>query len=189
MIELPDYARVVRVLGRGEHPYLELLPRVAESPAMRRIETPGTPLEPLLNGARVRLVPGDGFVWVDDELPAIILNDHYYRTGRPLDLYLDLVHELVHLRQLAEGHDLWDDRHLYENRPTEIEAYAIAIEEGRRLGMTEADIHHHLSNPWMSPAAVERLRRHIDKYLAKHPIGHGDAESTEENVSPTFSAG
>jgi len=187
-MELPAYAHVVCSLGRGEHPYLDLLPRAAESPAMRRVESPVMPLGRLLAGARVRLIPGDGFIWVDDALPAIILNERYYRTGRPLDLYLDLVHELVHLRQLAEGQDLWDDRHLYENRPTEIEAYAVAVEEGRRLGMSEADIHHHLSNPWMSPAAVERLHRSIDQFLLDHPSESKVDRLPEATASSVYSA-
>jgi len=167
MIELPDYALVVRTLSRGEHQYLSFLPRVAESPAAHRIGTRRTPLCTLLEGARVRLVAGSGYTWVDVEAPAIVLVDRYYRSGQPLDLYLDLIHELTHLRQLAEGMSLWDERHRYENRPTEIEAYAVAVEEGLRLGMTESEIRDHLSNPWMARSAVLRLRRNIDRFLAR----------------------
>jgi hypothetical protein len=166
MVMLPEYARVTRTLARGEHPYLALLPHVVESPATRRIESPATPLTGLLRSARVRIEPGDGYVWVDDEAPAIVLIENYYRAGNLLDLYLDLIHELAHLRQLAEGHDLWDESRRYVDRPTEIEGYAIAIEEGRRLGMTEADITRHLSNPWMTPADVIRLRENVETFLA-----------------------
>ncbi len=166
MTELPDYAKVMRSLPRGEHPYLALLPRVWESPAARRIESPTTPLARLLNKARVRIEPGDGYVWVDDEAPAIVLKEHYYESGHPRDLYLDLLHELTHLRQLAEGHDLWDERLPYVDRPTEIEGYAVAIEEGCRLGMTEADILRHLSNPWMTSADVLRMRNNVERFLS-----------------------
>ncbi len=166
MIELPEYARVTRSLPRGEHPYLVLLPRVQESPAARRIDSPTMPLQRLLEAARVRIEPGDGFVWVDDEAPAIVLIEHYYRSGHPCDLYLDLLHELTHLRQLAEGYNLWDERLPYVDRPTEIEGYAVAIEEGSRLGLTEAEILHHLSNPWMTQADVLLLRSNIERFLA-----------------------
>jgi hypothetical protein len=166
MIVLPEYARVTRTLTRGEHPYLALLPRVRESPAARRICSPAIPMARLLKSARVRIEPGDGFIWVDDDAPAIVLVEHYYRLGNALDLYLDLMHELAHLRQLAEGHNLWDESRRYVDRPTEIEGYAIAVEEGRRLGMTEADINRHLSNPWMTPADVSRLRENVENFLA-----------------------
>ncbi len=166
MIELPEYARVVRTLSRGEHAYLALLPRLAESPAARRIESPTVPLVCLLDSARVRIRSGEGFVWVDDEAPAIVLMEDYYRRGNPLDLYLDLIHELTHLRQLAEGKNLWDRSLHYVDRPTEIEGYAIAIEEGRRLGMADTEVVRHLSNPWLSPADVLRLRDNVERFLA-----------------------
>ena len=166
-MELPDYARIIRSLPRGEHPYLALLPRISESPAVRRIESPVMPLARLLETARVRIKPGEGFVWIDHEARSVILIEQYYRSGHPRDLYLDLLHELTHLRQLADGQDLWDKRHSYVDRPTEIEGYAIAIEEGCRLGMTEEEILHHLSNPWMTDAEVRRLRRNVDLFLAE----------------------
>jgi hypothetical protein len=166
MIELPEYACVVRTLSRGEHPFTALLPLVEKCPAARRIESPTTPLRRLLDTARVRIEPGKGYVWVDDEFPAIILVERYYRQGSPLDLYLDLIHELTHLRQLAEWQDVWDERFPYVDRPTEIEGYAVAIEEGLRLGMTEAEIFHHLSNPWMTTAEVRRLRQNVELLLA-----------------------
>ncbi len=166
MIELPDFALVARVLARGEHPFLALLPQIARSPAARRIESRATPLHSLLKTARVRIQAGKGYVWVDDEAPAIILIEGYYRLADPLDLYLDLIHELTHLRQLAEGQDIWDEHFRYVDRPTEIEGYAIAVEEGLRLGMTEAEVIEHLSNPWMTRADVRRLRKNIEHFLA-----------------------
>jgi hypothetical protein len=165
MIKLPAYAQVVRGLPRGEHPYRSLLPGVADSPAACRIGTATTSLISLVAIARVRITPGEGYVWVDDKVPAIVLVENYYRRGNALDLYLDLLHELTHLRQLAEGHDLWDERFPYPQRPTEIEGYAVAIEEGLRLGMTEARVLRHLSNPWMTRADVLQLRQNVEQFL------------------------
>jgi hypothetical protein len=166
MIELPEYARVVRTLDRGMHPYRMLLPHLEESPVARRIESPATPLGPLLDSARVRIKPGEGYVYVDVKVPAIVLFEDYYRQGNSIDLYLDLAHELTHLRQLKEGKNLWDHSLHYVDRPTEIEGYAVAVEEGLRLGMTEAEIIRHLSNPWLNDAEVARLRKNIERFLA-----------------------
>lgn len=165
MIRLPKYARILRQLPCGEHPFLALLPFVAESPAVHLIESPTMPIVRLLETARVRIERRNGYIWVDDDSPAIVLTERYYRQGSPLDLYLDLLHELTHLRQLAEGRGLWDESLHYVDRPTEIEGYAIAIQEGRRLGMTDADIVRHLSNPWMTPADVTRLRANVERFL------------------------
>jgi hypothetical protein len=163
-IDLPEYARVVRELPPGEHEYVALLPLIRMSPAARRIAFPAVSLDHLLGGARVRIEPGHGYIWVDVEAPAIVLVEHYYRRGNPRDLYLDMIHELVHLRQLTEGHNLWDDRYPYVDRPTEIEGYAVAIEEGLRLGMSEAEILEHLSNPWMTSEEVTTLRRNVELF-------------------------
>jgi hypothetical protein len=166
IIELPEYARVVRTLDRGDHPYRSLLPRLEESPAARRIASPATPLGPLMDNARVRIRQGEGYCFVDVKVPAIVLFEDYYRQANALDLYLDLAHELTHLRQLAEGQNLWDHSLHYVDRQTEIEGYAVAVEEGLRLGMTEAQIVQHLSNPWLNTHEVARLRKNIELFLA-----------------------
>ena len=165
-IELPEYAHVVRNLPCGIHPYRRLLPRLEESPVARRIESPATKLALLMDDARVLIKSGEGYCYVDVKIPAIVLFLEYYEHANPLDLYLDLAHELTHLRQLAEGQNLWDHSLHYVDRPTEIEGYAVAVEEGLRLGMTEAQILQHLSNPWLNESEVARLRHNIERVLS-----------------------
>ena len=168
IIELPEYARVVRSLKCGRHSYRSLLPRFSESPATRRVATLAMPIETLLDSAFVEITEGEGFCFVNvenPENPFIVLFESYYRQGNPLDLYIDLAHELTHLRQHAEGKELWDHELHYVDRPTEIEGYAVAVEEGVRLGMTEDDVIRHLSNPWLSPAEIDRLRGNIENFL------------------------
>jgi hypothetical protein len=165
-IELPEYAQVVRTLDCGMHPYRDLLPRLEESPVARRIESPVTPLRPLLDEAQVWIKTGEGYCYVDIKVPAIVLFLEYYQKANPLDLYLDMAHELTHLRQHAEGKNIWDHSLHYVDRPTEIEGYAVAVEEGLRLGMTEAHIMQHLSNPWLNESEVVRLRKNVERFLA-----------------------
>jgi hypothetical protein len=167
-IELPEYAQVIRNLDCGVHPYRRLLPRLEESPVACRIASATTPLAPLMDGARVRIKTGEGYCLVDVKAPAIILFLDYYRRASPLDLYLDMAHELTHLRQLAEGKDLWDHSLHYVDRPTEIEGYAVAVQEGLRLGMTEDQIMQHLSNPWLNESEVARLRKNVERFLAEN---------------------
>ncbi len=169
-IELPEYAHVVRGLPGGDHPYRRLLPRIEESPVARRIESPKTPFSALLESARVRIRKREGYCYVDVAIPAIVLSDSYYRSANPVDLYLDMAHELTHLRQFTEGENIWDHSIHYVDRPTEIEGYAVAVEEGRRLGMTEDEILRHLSNPWLNDSEVARLLQNIDNFLAEHRI-------------------
>jgi hypothetical protein len=170
-IELPEYARVVRKLPNGDHPYRSLLPKIEESPVRRRIETQRTPFVQLVDGAVVRIKKRErGYCYVDVAVPAVTITEQYYRNGSDLDLYLDLSHELTHLRQHLEGENIWDHDTPYVDRATEIEGYAVAIEEGRRLGMTAVDVINHLSNPWMSGEEVDRLLNNIENFLRDHPL-------------------
>ncbi|MBZ5637949.1 MAG: hypothetical protein LAO51_04235 [Acidobacteriia bacterium] len=162
---LPAYARIDRSLSAGDHPYLRILPEVAASPALERIAPSGAARTRLLERARVEIRDVQGYAFVDDEVPCIVVAECYFREGTHLDLYLDLLHEITHLRQLEEGFDLWDERFAYVDRPTEIEAYAVAIEEGRRLGMNDAEVMTHVSNPWMTPMEVARLLGHVGAFL------------------------
>jgi hypothetical protein len=169
MIELPEYAIVNRSLDCGLHPYRLLLSRFEESPTVRSIETSSIPIGPLMDDARVKIKKGEGFLYVDVKIPAIMLIEDYYHRANPLDLYLDLAHELTHVRQMVEGKNIWDHSLDYVDRPTEIEGYAVAVEEGIRLGMTEEQVIQHLSNPWLDDSEVERLRRNIDRFLNQAP--------------------
>jgi hypothetical protein len=114
----------------------------------------------------VKIKKGEGYLYVDVKIPAITLIEDYYHRANPLDLYLDLAHELTHLRQLAEGRNIWDHSLHYVDRPTEIEGFAVAVEEGLRLGMTEEEVIQHLSNPWLDDDEIDRLRKNIDRFLA-----------------------
>lgn len=170
-IDLPEYAVVTRNLPCGDHAYRKLLPRIDESPVRWRIETSKTPFGPLVDHAVVRIKKRErGYCYVDVLVPAVTVTEQYYRNGNDLDLYLDLAHELTHLRQHLEGENIWDHDTPYVDRLTEIEGYAVAIEEGRRLGMTDTEIMHHLSNPWMSKKEVARLLDNIEKFLSDHPL-------------------
>lgn len=162
---LPAFARLDRSLVPGDHPFLALLPGAAASPALARIAARPTAQARLLDRALVQIRGDRGYAFVDMERPCIVLSEAYFRDGAELDIYLDLLHELTHLRQLEEGLDLWDERFAYVDRPTEVEGYAVAIEEGRRLGMTDQEVVDHLSNPWMTAAEVKRLLRNVDAFL------------------------
>lgn len=165
-IALPPFAALNRTLGAGLHPYLDVFPRAAESPGVARIEPDPVRRDRLLREATVAIARGAGYAYVDVEVPCIVLGEEYYRTGKELDLYLDMLHELTHIRQHHEGKDLWDERYAYVDRPTEIEGYAVAVEEGRRLGMNDEEVVEHLSNPWMTAEDVRRLVQHVQDFLA-----------------------
>ena len=78
-----------------------------------------------------------------------------------------LIHELVHVRQFREGRQLFDRRYGYTDRPTEIEAYRYAVEEAKRIGMTDEEILRYLKTEWMSEENHRKLAETLNVKTSK----------------------
>ena len=98
-----------------------------------------------------------GYMGVNDSNGHMLVNSNYLNNGDRTDIYLDVIHELVHVKQYMEGRELFDSRYDYVERPTEIEAYRHAVEEARRLGWNDAKICRYLKTEWMSNNDLKRL--------------------------------
>jgi hypothetical protein len=79
-----------------------------------------------------------------------------------VDIYLDIIHELCHVRQLQEGKELFDPRYSYVERPTEIEAYSYTVQEARRLGLSDERICEYLKTDWMSDEDLKVLAKAVN---------------------------
>jgi len=112
-----------------------------------------------LDKLTVEVFPKDGFMGVSDEDGHIFASQYYLNDGDEWCVYLDVIHELVHVRQFKEGKNLFDPQFAYVDRPTEIEAYSVGVEEARRIGLTEVDIFEYLKVPWISDKEHQRLAK------------------------------
>jgi hypothetical protein len=74
-------------------------------------------------------------------------------------LYLDIIHELVHVKQYRQGRDLFDSKFSYVDRPTELEAYKITLDEARKIGMTEEEIEDYLYVEWITKKEHKKLAK------------------------------
>lgn len=113
----------------------------------------------------VEVFPREGFMGVSDQDGHIIASQLYLNQGEEWSVYLDIVHELVHVRQFIQGKELFDRKYEYVDRPTEIEAYRIGTEEARRIGLTDSEIFHYLEVPWISEEEHSRLAKACDLRL------------------------
>jgi hypothetical protein len=96
------------------------------------------------------------------------LSDSPFRT-----VYLDLVHELCHVKQFRAGKRLFYPKLSYVDAPSEIEAYRLTIEEGQRIGMTNRQLVDYLKVEWITPAEHRRLARHCGlKWAAPRRKAH-----------------
>jgi hypothetical protein len=111
----------------------------------------------VLGSTKVHLIEKDGYLRVDNDTGDILICAPYLRTADERHFYLDLIHELVHVRQHQDGKELYDRKYSYVDRPTEIEAYTVAVSEARRIGMNEGEIAEYLKVEWVSDEDFKRM--------------------------------
>jgi hypothetical protein len=117
----------------------------------------GAETDRVLSGLSVEIEDGRGYMRINAEKGTVMVNAKYLKDGEELHLYLDVVHELVHIRQHMEGKELWDRRYAYVDRPTEVEAYRAVLQEARRLGLPEDEIVEYLKVDWVSAEDFARF--------------------------------
>lgn len=112
----------------------------------------------VLSNLRVEFVSSRrAYMGVSDADGHLIVGAHYLKNGDITEIYLDVIHELVHLKQFMDGKELFESRYNYVDRPTEIEAYRVAVEEARRLGLSDRQISTYLRTEWMTDEEFKRL--------------------------------
>ena len=116
----------------------------------------------VLSSLKVEFMGFGGYMGVNDVTGNLMVNPRYLNSGDKVDIYLDVIHELCHVKQFMEGKELFDNRYDYVDRPTEIEAYRYTVQEARRLGLTEKRICQYLRTEWMSEDDFKRLTKAVN---------------------------
>lgn len=130
----------------------------------------GEKTEEVIRNLRVEFTWIRSYMWVDGSDGHLVVSSHYLNKGDKIDVYLDLIHELVHIRQFMEGKQLYDSNYGYSERPTEVEAYRYAVEEARNLGLSDKRICEYLKAEWMTDEDLRRLSRILDvRCFAQNP--------------------
>jgi len=122
----------------------------------------GDKTEEVLHNLTVEFGGRRGYMGVSDEDGHLMISSYYINTGDIVDIYLDIIHELVHVRQFIEGKQLFDNNFRYVERPTEVEAYRHAVEEARRLGLSDERICNYLKTEWMTDEEFKRLAETVN---------------------------
>jgi hypothetical protein len=159
-VPLPN-VQIPREVPTSRHPFLDYFKGFDKVAAVR--ETFGDQTDKILGNLRVEFFGSKfGYMGVSDEDGHILASADYLKNGKWRDIYLDVVHELVHVRQFMEGKELFDETFEYADRPTELEAYRHTVKEARRIGMTDEEIFEYLKVTWLSEPEVKRLAKNVD---------------------------
>ena len=156
---VPLASRLLRPAGT-KYPFTDYFKDFEKVEAVRQIF--GDQTEAILRNLRVVFTRLPGYMWIDAEDGSLVVSSRYLNSGSRTDIYLDLIHELVHVRQFMEGKQLFDAEFDYADRPTEIEAYQHAVDEARRLGLNDEQICEYLKTEWMSHEELRKLARTLN---------------------------
>jgi hypothetical protein len=147
-------------LSVSTHRFTDYFKGMEKVQAVREIFGKGT--DEVLSNLKIDLTWIGGYMWVNSADSHLMISSDYLNHGDRVDIYLDLIHELVHVKQLMEGKELFDFHYSYTARPTELEAYGAAVREARRLGLSDERICNYLKTEWMSDADLRRLARSLN---------------------------
>ncbi len=89
------------------------------------------------------------------------VNPKYLASGDFTDLYLDVIHELVHVRQVLNGKNC-NHALPYVERPLEIEAYKTAVDEARAIGWDERRILRYVDSDLINEAELKKLAESLE---------------------------
>ncbi len=151
--------RILRA-GASTHMFMDCFKDFDKVAAVRGIF--GDKTTEVLSNLKVDFTLFSGYMYVDSSNGHLVVNSRYLKTGDKIDVYLDLIHELCHVKQFLEERDLFDPRYSYVERPTEIEAYRYAVQEARRLGLSDKRICEYLKTEWISDSDLKFLAKAVN---------------------------
>ena len=117
-------------------------------------------LSKILDVIDIKIVEQDCYMYVDTD-GTIVVGSKHLKSSDEVTLHLDIIHELVHIKQLMDGRDLYDKDYSYVDRETEIEAYKITVEEAIKLGMSKEEILEYLKVEWISREELIKLAKKL----------------------------
>ena len=153
--------KINRNISPGDYSLAEIFDGLKEVAILTRVFKTKEELDDVLVKTKVIVEESDHYMYVKNDDASIVIGFRHLQNSDSKILYLDIVHELVHVMQQRQGLDLYNKSYAYVDRPTEIEAYEIAVLEAKNLGMNDEEILDYLLVEWITPEEHKRLATHV----------------------------
>lgn len=153
--------RIDRGRGPGQYLLEDLFADIRAYPILNVIFGDAEQVGRVVAQTRVYVIEHPHEMFVDNADGSITIGLAHLQQASDEYLYLDIIHELCHVKQHMEGLDLYDRSKSYVDRETEIEAYRITVQEARRIGLTDEAIACYLHVSWITPVEHERLAGYL----------------------------
>jgi hypothetical protein len=163
----------------GRHPLLEVFRGLEDTVPFRKYPGDDAGILRAARETQAEVTPGPGYMYVapprtppeilaagfrmiETKDDVIVVGQSHFRNSPRMDVYLDIIHEFLHILQRRQGRIIWPRASLsYVDRPTEIEAYFFSVAEARRLGVPDSYLRRYLRVPWATQSENLRLLRNV----------------------------
>ena len=153
--------KINRDIKPGTYSLDEIFDGLKHLPVLMEVFKTKNELDDVFSKTNVIVEEKDHYMFVKNDDGTIVIGYDHLKNSDSKILYLDIVHELVHVKQQRSGLDLYDKLYSYVDRPTEIEAYEVAVKEAKQLGMSDEEIVNYLFVEWITPQEHKRLASHV----------------------------
>jgi|SRR5579885_590787 Fe-S cluster assembly scaffold protein SufB len=151
----------------GIYSLSEIFPGLKQEEVILQIFETKANVDDVFEKTRVIIDENSKYMHVDNNDASIVIGKSHLQESEKIILYLDIVHELVHVKQQHDGLDLYNKAYSYVDRPTEIEAYEVAVQEAKKLGMQDKEIFDYLSVDWITDEEHQRLASRVGVFSKK----------------------
>jgi len=168
------------------HPFTEYFKGFEKVAAVRRVF--GDETEAVLARLKIGFISNRRmYMGIRDDDGNIAVGTYHLRHSTDRVLYLDIVHELFHIKQWMRDKEWFTKEHekfmgdfsLYYSSPLEVPAYKHTVREAERLGMTRKEIAEYLK---MMPVPQRIWNRFIKEMEINPAAGKGGAGSKTQRL-------
>jgi hypothetical protein len=162
--------RINRKLEPGQHRLEDVFPDIRTYGVLWSIFDDDEEIDGIMARTKVFIIDSPYEMYVDNDDGSITIGLTHLQRSSEEFLYLDIIHELCHVKQHLQGRNLYDKKKSYVDRETEIEAYRITVREARRIGLDDQTLSNYLHVPWITPEEHQRLARSMGVSIKElHP--------------------
>ncbi len=147
---------IVRDAPVALHPFTEFFKGFESVDAVKELF--GSKTSQVLSKLKVEFFSSPfGYMSVSEDDGHLLISTHHLKNSPTEVLYLDVVHELFHVKQFLDGEKLFRNEFEYVDNPVEVAAYKFTVKEARRIGMKTKDIVEYLKVDWVDEEQHARL--------------------------------
>jgi hypothetical protein len=161
-IRMKNRFRIDRRLEPGQYRLMDVFADIRTYGILLAIFADAEEIDRVMANTKVFVVDQPYEMYVNNDDAAITIGLTHLRRASDEFLYLDIIHELCHVKQHLQGRNLYDRSKAYVDRETEIDAYRVTVQEARRIGLNEDAIANYLRVSWITPEEHKRLTHSLD---------------------------